>query len=454
MRGKAMNMLLRCLLFACLSTVAIVLSACGGAAQKSASPSAAGDSIKKEPVDSAITRQDEPVELWFRLYVGSIRDEDKFMSVFGNMIQKKFPNVTPKFIAPAAMDKLIANNQPIDIIYDAYGEVYKNLIAYNMQFDVSEFIKKYNYDLTPLEPTSVAAMQKMAGGGMYGLPVGNDSANITYNKGLFDRLGVPYPKDDMTWEEAYELTKKMSRTMDGVRYYGIGVSPQHAALADELSPVFIDPTTNKSAFSSDKFRGMFETLTHFFTIAGNEVDSKTWGYAAQRKLFSEHKMAMLLGPSATGPRLFADKDPSLDWDIVSYPRYKDRPSVGPQLAPGYFLIPVSSKNKQAAFKVSAYVTSQEFQIHLARNGYAPVLKDANIWSEYGKDLPFMKGKNIKALIPQNSASIAPLSEYQDIALKELQSAFKDVMVDKKDINTALREADERIDKAIAAEKKK
>ncbi|MEF3307562.1 ABC transporter substrate-binding protein [Paenibacillus sp. GYB004] len=432
-----------------------VLSGCSGGSGTGtnggggSSGTGGGESPASAPAPAAST---EPVELVFWFHVGSITNNEGFMSAFGNKIKEKFPHVTPKFIAPSNsvnLKSLVESKQPIDIFYDAYGQIYSYLMEYNLQYDISGLIQTHKYDVSRLEPTAVAAMRQIAGGGMYGLPVTVDSVNLIYNKTLFERFGVPAPKDGMTWDDVYELTRKMSRTESGVQYYGMGMSPGAVANGDPLSPVFIDPVKHQGLFASEKPRRMFETLTQFYRIAGNEVDSTTSAYATQLKLFSEQRLAMMLGPNALGTRYFADKDPNLEWDIVSYPRYKEAPNAGPQLAPGYFLIPVTSTHKETAFQVAAYVTSEEFQKHLARRGYSPALQGTDIWSEYGKDLPYMRNKHLKAMIPDQPAPIAPLSKYQALAAPEFTQIFHDIATNAKDINTALREADERINKKIA-----
>lgn len=427
-----------------ITTIAAsLLTACSG-----------GETVPEVGGNTAVSvPSNEPVELAFWFYVGSITDNEGFMKVFGDKIKEKFPNVTPKFIAPGkgvTLKSLIEAQQPIDIIYDAYGQMHQNLLEYEMQYDISELIKKYNYDLSNLEPTSVAAMQELANGGMYGLPVSIDSVNILYNKGLFDRFGVPYPTDNMSWEDMYDLTKKMARVDNGVRYMGLGMSPMHVTIADQTGPEFIDAINNRGMVSSDKFKIMFKTLTDFYRIANNQVDSSSWNYSSmQLDMFKNQQIAMLLTVSATGPRIIADKVSGLEWDVAAYPHYKEMKTVGPQLNPGYFLIPVSSKHKDMAFQVTAYVTSEEFQKHLARRGYSPILKNPAIWDEYGKDLPFMQGKNVNAMIPDNPAPIVPATPYHAIAKAELPDIIKDYLLNGKDMNTTLREADDRINQKIA-----
>lgn len=441
------------IVFSVVSLVASMLAACGGK-EKEANPPA--NAPTPAPGTASVPPpSNEPMELYFRMNVGSITNDEGFMAAFGDMIKKKFPNVTPKMIpSNVTIKSIVETKQPFDILYDAYGGIHSNLMEYALQYDVSDLIKTYKFDLSTLEQTAVDGMRSVANGGMYGIPVTVDSINLLYNKGLFDRFGVPYPTDSMTWEDMYDLTRRIARTQDGVQYYGVGMSLYHLATMDPLSPVFIDPAKTTATFTSEKYTKMFQTLMGFFTIAGNQMDDKTWAYAEQLKMFGEQRLAMLLGPSALGTRYYADKDKALDWNVAAYPRYKDLKDKGAQLSPGYFMVTSTSKYKEMAFQIAAYVTTPEFQKHLARRGYMPASKDPSIVAEYGKDLPFMAGKNIKALVPNQPAPIAPLTKYQSLTNAELNEAQKAVVVNKVDINTALREANERIDKKIAEQKGK
>jgi multiple sugar transport system substrate-binding protein len=243
----------------------------------------------------------------------------------------------------------------------------------------------------------------------------------------------------------------MSRVVDGVNYYGFGTSLGPVLALDPLAPLFVDPTTNKGNFSSETFKRSFQSLTGLFRIPNNEYEKTTLNYSAHLKMFSEQRLAMLLGPNALGTRYFADKDKTLDWDLTTYPTYKEAAKTGPQNAPGYFYVTSNSKHKEAAFQVAALVTSPEFQKHLARKGYVPALQKPEIISEFGKELPFLKDKHVQALFTTNPAPIAKLTPYQAIALAEVQTALTDVQFSGKDVNTVLRETDERINQKIAAE---
>jgi multiple sugar transport system substrate-binding protein len=46
---------------------------------------------------------------------------------------------------------------------------------------------------------------------LYALPVDNGTGAVYYNKELFDRAGVPYPKDDWTWDDLYDKARRLTR---------------------------------------------------------------------------------------------------------------------------------------------------------------------------------------------------------------------------------------------------
>jgi multiple sugar transport system substrate-binding protein len=65
-----------------------------------------------------------------------------------------------------------------------------------------------------------------------------------------------------------------------------------------------------------------------------------------------------------------------------------------------------------------------------------------------------KGKNIAAMFPEKRAPIGDYTPYDTIASGKFAAAFTEVIVNKKDINTALREANEAANKEIEALKQK
>jgi multiple sugar transport system substrate-binding protein len=371
------------------------------------------------------------------------------MNMFGNKIKEKFPHVTPKFIEygpDTRLDKLVTAGETIDIMYYSSGQT-NFLLEYGFAYDISELIKKYGYDLSRMEPTTVEIQRMLANGGIYGLPVFNNTVTLFYNKDIFDKFGVGYPKDGMTWDDLYELTKQVARSDGTQAYQGFTLSLSHNMLINQLSIPYTDQN-NKVTFNTDGFKRLFTLWTRFYQIPNNTVDEKTVSYGVQVNAFDKEKrIAMFLGLAALGPARFKDL---FNWDVASYPELPEKPGIGPQPYPTYFYITKTSKHKDQAFEVIAYLTTDEFQRHLARNGLFPALKSRDAMQEFGAEFAYLKNKNINAFLPKQFAPPALPSEFQSIGASNLTAAFNAVLLNQKDINTALREAEEKANKDIEA----
>ena len=70
---------------------------------------------------------------------------------------------------------------------------------------------------------------------------------------------------------------------------------------------------------------------------------------------------------------------------------------------------------------------------------------------YGSEIPFMKSKNTQSFLPKQFAPAAPVSKYQSIAFTNLNNAYNAVLLKEKDVNTALREQEEKTNKDIEAQ---
>ncbi|TVY07073.1 ABC transporter substrate-binding protein [Paenibacillus cremeus] len=435
-----------------------LLAACnsgGGTAQPAATaePQAKGAGA----ADPAKQVSEAPAELTFYVAINGWTEE-RFNEAYGSQIKKKFPNYTLKFIPQGTagnktLEGVITSGQNVDILITSIGLTSSFLTQFDMQYDISDLIKKYNYDLSRLEPSTIEIQKQLSGnGGIYGLPVSTTSAALFYNKAIFDKFGVPYPKEGMTWDELYDLAKKMTRNDGGQQYKGMTMSVQHLMLLNQLSAPHLEAKTYKNQFTTDVFRQAFENLARFYTIPGNGLVNNKYSKASQEEPFyKDQNVAMYAALSTTGD-VFRE---SIDWDMIQLPFFKDKPGIGPQSYPNYFYLSKASKNKDAAFQVMAYVTSDEFQEFMNKSGNPSILKDpSKLKSTFAADASYFKGKNVKSMLPAKFAAPTEKSKYQTIADTEMQNALVDYATGKKDINSALRDAGERVDKAIEAEKKK
>lgn len=181
-----------------------------------------------------------------------------------------------------------------------------------------------------------------------------------YNKDIFDKFGVPYPKDGMTWDDAFELAKKITREDGGTKYVGFLVHTPLMLMYNQLSLPFLDPKADRAAFTNDKWRVAFENFKRFYEIPGNPyttaVDDFPKGYAAM----AVHVSEKMIG--------WKQVNPQLNMDFMSVPTFKEAPGTG--LQPNVYSLFVSSvsKHKDAAFEAIAHLLSDEVQTQLSKKG--------------------------------------------------------------------------------------
>ncbi|TMV47278.1 carbohydrate ABC transporter substrate-binding protein [Paenibacillus mesophilus] len=404
---------------------------------------------------SAAPQAPEPVTLTFFTPVGGATPE-KFMSEYGNAIQKKFPHVTTKFVnvdtaKKILLPELLAAGEQIDVIYASVGMIHENVLKNGLAYDMTELAKLNNLDLGKFEPSTIDLIRQISGGALYGIPTSTGYASIVYNKDLFDKFGEAYPANGMTWDELLQKARKMTRNDGGVQYRGFVASFNHLALTNQLSASFDDPKTEKSLINSDNWSKHVQNLARFYDIPGNEVTTTTAALTAQNNFFVKDRVAAMY--ANVFPLTYLDPDNAatkgMNLDAVSLPEYSDRKGVGSQPYPAFFSLTSISKKKEAAFQVIAWLASEEFQLAQSRKGIQTALKNDKVRSEFGKEFPYLSGKNVSAFMPPKPASPSVVTLYNSVAAASFMTTVHKIVSKQLDVNTGLRQAEEETNKKIA-----
>ncbi|WP_105614848.1 ABC transporter substrate-binding protein [Vallitalea okinawensis] len=101
----------------------------------------------------------------------------------------------------------LAGNGDIDVFDTGNAAEYASYVDKKQLLALDDLIAKDNLDLGPYGNT---IDQLRINDKLYGLPFTTSAWVLFYNKDLFDAAGVPYPTDDMTWDEFREVAKKMT----------------------------------------------------------------------------------------------------------------------------------------------------------------------------------------------------------------------------------------------------
>lgn len=434
-----------------LAVIPLLLSSIGCSSEGSRS-GADGQVQKDKPAVQQKT--DEPIELIF--HSNNRGTVEQFDSKYGNDLRKKFPNYIIKYIPDAkgtTFPELMAVKQRIDIVYNVLESALQPLIEYNLQYDMSDLAQKHGINLSSFEPSVMDTIRTASNGKLFMLPTENQVQVLFYNKGIFDKFGVPYPKDGMTWDEINEIAKKLTRKEGGKQYLGFAAaSPSVAFRTNQFSEPYLDPKTGKSTFERESWKKQIQIL--FLNPASNP------GYTERVKelkrlpnrLDFTDTQDLAMYTSHYGLPLAVPKElEKIDWDLVSLPTFKELPGVGSQSLPVSIGITSMAKNKDEAMEVIKYLTSKEYQLEISKKGVMSSLKDETVQKAFAQESAY-KGKNWQAVYYNKMAPIALKSHYESKIESLYSEAVMDIVNGKTDLNTAMREAAEKADKAVAEEK--
>jgi multiple sugar transport system substrate-binding protein len=403
----------------------------------------AGGTVGKEAVEPA--KSPEPVELVFYSTAGW--SQDAFNERFGDAMRNKFSNYQIKYIQSnkeTTIDSLLTSGTTIDVYWHAVNILFSDLLQYQMQLDMSSLVKKHNLDLNRLDPATVQIVKTMSGGKLYALPLVSNTGVLYYNKDIFDKFGVSYPKNGMVWDDVLELGKRVNRDEGGKIYDGIGGTFNKIVGLSPYSIPYIDSKTLKPTIQTDP---RWKTIYQQLIAAYHTTENKAMGSG---NFLKERNLAMF----ADLANLFLNNDmTSMNWDMASFPTMKEAPNKGQQPLPTLFSITSMSKHPDEAMEVLKYMLSDEVQKGLSERAVIPAVNTPDVVKAFGTKSTYTN-KNFSAIFYHPFSDIPPMTAYDADALKIYQEPLNSLAEGTMDLNTAFRQIDEKTSKMIAEKQAK
>jgi ABC-type glycerol-3-phosphate transport system substrate-binding protein len=421
---------------------AAVLAAC------SSSPPAEGDG---KP-------QQQPVTLKF--YTGDKDYEERFKKEIADKVKLKYPYLSFEFQGAdkgKEIQDLVAAGESPDLYYQGLSALDNNLVKFNLQYDLSDMIKKSGFDLNRIDPAYLDIIKSASqtyGGTYFGLPVTTFTPVLYYSKDVFDKFGLAYPKDGMTWDEAYDLSRKLTRVIDGVQYKGMTMNFTYLLDNNQLGAPYFHPKEDRAAVNTDEWRSIFTTLGKFYQLPLNKPLDDRSRVKEVSDFTKDRISAMHADVTAAIDSFPAD---FVNWDMVSLPTMNEAKAVNAQLNPRFYYVMSSSKYKEDALKVIDFVLSYEMQLAASKAGKATVLNNEEVKKAYGQEFAQLKGKNTKALYVNKPVKPSPARDSKLTTVSTtsfLNKEFNAFIKGTKDVNTALRDFDEAVNKAVKEAKEK
>jgi multiple sugar transport system substrate-binding protein len=230
--------------------------------------------------------------------------------------------------------------------------------------DKSMVIKATDFYTKPLEPFTV-------NGQLQCLPMNMSSLEVYYNKDLFDKAKVPYPKEGWTWDDMLNAAKAITAlsTPDD-KIYGLGIDPQLIRLApfvwanggdivdsvDHPTRLTLDTPAAKDAFQ------WFVDLQNKWHVVASQQETVS---EQDETRFLFNTLGMWLLSRRVVPALRTSS--GFTWDVAPMPVGKTGQQVS-ILHTDAYCISKASKNKDLAWKFVEYANGPEGQVLAARTG--------------------------------------------------------------------------------------
>jgi multiple sugar transport system substrate-binding protein len=433
---------------------ASLLNGCGGAASNSEGNSGnAGNSGAQQPAKEPV-EDTTPVEL--TIYSHWLGNYNDFLNtIIAEKVKQKYPYITLNVLIGDAknplFDQLLAQGVAPDIIYAAqsYAVTFKD--DYKAIDDLAPYIKKSNIDLNQFEPGVMNGIKSYSDKGeIFGLPLIISPWALYYNKDIFDKFGVTYPKDGLTWEQLIDLATKLTRSDGGTQYKGV-VMQQIDKMAYQLSLPYYDQKAQKPAFESDGWKRLFGQMKQVWDIPG--IFNSKADISAYSTEFEAKKIAAMVPNNNKIPNYIKEETTNgFNWDIAEFPSYSDKPNVYPAIEANTLMLDTASKHKDAAFKVISLMVSEDVGMAISKTAQVSALTSKGVQQAFGGDFPTMKSKHVEGIFKGHPAPLPSVSVYDADGLKALRAAWNEVLIDKKDINSALHDGSEMFQQAINAKK--
>ena len=268
--------------------------------------------------------------------------------------QDYFKKLHLLFASNLAPDVILVNNLNIP--------VYSNFLT-----DLTEYADKNAYYSQAIDGMSYD-------GRLYAMPRDVSTLVIYYNKTIFDKNGISYPKKDWSIDDLIKLSQKLTNN----NHWGLSYESKVYYLAPFVNyfggEVLDENENNKQGID------LYQDIPFKYHTAPtpSQIGSKTLA-----QMFLEGKIAMHLSGRWLVPKY--REAAKFDWDVVNFPHYSATSDTSG------WAVSKSSKHKAEAIKFVIFLSNEKNISKMSSDGLiVPARKDV------AKSDVFLKGK------PKNS----------------------------------------------------
>lgn len=173
-----------------------------------------------------------------------------------------------------SLKELMQGANPPDVILFNYDQLPK-LVEENLLSPLDPMISKDKFNVDDIVPVVMESIKSAGNNQIYALSPTFYSSALIYNRALFDAAGVPYPEDNMGWNELFDLARRVS-SGDGNTYgfnfstYGYGGELYYTMqnYSNILRMRTFDENAEQMTVDTDKWEEVWSTI---ISLANDKV---------------------------------------------------------------------------------------------------------------------------------------------------------------------------------------
>ncbi|MBB6692383.1 extracellular solute-binding protein [Cohnella xylanilytica] len=408
-------------------------------------------------------------------------DENYFFQEYGSLFISKYPNIDVEVANMQTLysdgysednfEKFVEEHKPDVLMLNS--DQYEKWAQDGKLYALDSVIEQDKYDTETIHPAILKLLRDKGNGKLYGLSPKFSSNALFYNIDLFKKYGIEPPKDSMSWSEVLELAKRFPTGGDEKdRVYGFGTQQGSTpfnmlwtiAMTDGLR--VLNPDGTQVTLSGEGWKRDMEMVVEAIkskAVYNPSLDNPTsftmQDYYMQDPFISGKAAMMVDYPykvsNIKGAKSAVKDFKGLNWGLVTAPVDPNNRNQSKTFnVSSIMAVNAQSPNLRAAWEFVKYVNSEDFARVKSKSSASGDLLSRTAFNKEADGVSLEPFYKLEPAADMTTGLENSPGNFYGILSQLVDEQLKAVIDDKKSIDEAMKEIQEKAQAALVEENRK